>query len=294
MAINKKTNYLKHFLTAYFYFLENDLNNSENGLNNVKFQSEEANTDEYLKKYFQNYILENNGISKSGLKSISINNDNKYITIEIEKLKSFKIINVFLPEQLSVEQKQEITDSKNSVYTNPDLFLEINDGRNSFFESLELKSTKNNNIPGSSVQQVSPFEWVIFVKRNKESVDVSTGYYINSITEKLPFPDRSPRPQIAFKTLTNWNKTYRKVENNNLKIENTSSLNEEKIKILTDWQNHLASEWLDIIKLNEVKNNEKWFNNALRKFAVKFLEYSETLSNIDKKELRNKLNDLIK
>ncbi|ALU75153.1 hypothetical protein G1J88_05750 [Tenacibaculum dicentrarchi] len=294
MAINKKTNYLKHFLTAYFYFLENDLNNSENGLNNVKFQSEEANTDEYLKKYFQNYILENNGISKLGLKSISINNDNKYITIEIEKLKSFKIINVFLPEQLSVEQKQEITDSKNSVYTNPDLFLEINDGRNSFFESLELKSTKNNNIPGSSVQQVSPFEWVIFVKRNKESVDVSTGYYINSITEKLPFPDRSPRPQIAFKTLTNWNKTYRKVENNNLKIEDTSSLNEEKIKILTDWQNHLASEWLDIIKLNEVKNNEKWFNNALRKFAVKFLEYSETLSNIDKKELKNKLNDLIK
>jgi hypothetical protein len=294
MDKNKEPNYLQYFLTAYFYFLENDLNNSENGLNDVKFQSEEANTDEHLKIYFQKYILENNEISKSGLKSISINNGNQSITIEIEQLASFKIKNVFLPEQLSAEQKQEITDSKSSVYTNPDLFLEISDGSSSYFESLELKSTKNNNIPGSSVQQVSPFEWVIFVKRNSDSVDISTGYYINSITEKLPFPDRSPRPQIGFKTLTNWNKTYRKVEDNNLLIKDTSTLNEEKIKLLTDWQDYLASEWLDIIKLNQVKNNEKWFNNALRKFAIKFLEYSENLSESDKEKLKNKLNDLIK
>ena len=294
MDENKEPNYLHYFLTAYFYFLENDLNNSENGLNDIKFQSEEANTDEHLKIYFQSYILENNEISKSGLKSITINNGIDSKTIEIEHLESFKIKNVFLPEQLSVEQKKEITASKSSVYTNPDLFLEISNGNNSFFESLELKSTKNNNIPGSSIQQVSPFEWVIFVKRNSDSVDISTGYYINSITEKLPFPDRSPRPQIGFKTLTNWNKTYRKVKNNNLLIEDTSELNEEKIKLLTDWQEYLANEWLGIIKLNEVKNNEKWFNNALRKFAIKFLEYSEKLNETEKEKLKNKLNDLIK
>jgi hypothetical protein len=294
MSENKDTNHIQYFLTVYFYLLENHLNNSENHLGKVRFQSEEANTDEHLKKYFQKYLLENDSISKTELKSISIKNDNQSTTIEIDQLTSFKIINVFLPEELSKEQKEEITNSKKSVYTNPDLFLEISDGKKTYFESLELKSTKNNNIPGSSVQQVSPFEWVIFVKRNKESVDISTGYYINSITEKLPFPDRSPRPQIGFKTLTGWNSTYRKVKNNTLYIENTSKLNDDKIKLLTDWQDYLATEWLNIIKSDEASQNEKWFNNALRKFAFKFLEYSENLTDSEKDKLKEKLNTLIK
>ena len=206
MSNNIETNPVQLFLAVYFYLLENELNNSNNELSKVKFQSEEANTDEYLKKYFQKYILEHNDISKTKLKSILIKNDTKSNTIDIGKLISYKIKNVFLPEELSKEQKEEITRSKKSVYTNPDLFLEISNGKNTYFESLELKSTKSNNIRGSSVQQILPFEWVIFVKRNKDSVSISTGYYINSITEKLPFPDRCPRPQIGFKTLTNWNK----------------------------------------------------------------------------------------
>ena len=44
---------LRNFLIVYFYTIENQLNKDGNGLKDVKFQSEEANTDEHLKKYFQ-------------------------------------------------------------------------------------------------------------------------------------------------------------------------------------------------------------------------------------------------
>jgi hypothetical protein len=285
---------LTFFLYVYFHILEQNLNCSENELKSIKFQSEEANTDEYLKKYFKEYMLKNNNIKATDLTLISVIVDNVEFSKEIKDLYNFKIINAFLPDEISENLKIKIAKSKNSVYTNPDLYLEISDGENLYYESVELKSTKNNNIPGSSVQQISPFEWVIFIKRDKDKVLVSTGFYINSITEKLPFPDRSPRPQVGFDTLSDWNKKYRKVDNKTLSIENISKLNEEKIKLLIDWQDYLASEWLEIIKSEKAKNNEKWFNNAIRKFAIKFLEYTESLDESQKETLKNNLNLLIK
>jgi hypothetical protein len=287
-------NLLNSFLIVYFYTIENELNNTKNGLETIKFQSEEANTDEFLKKYFQDFLSKHNDVKDVKLKKLAVKIDSEEHIIEIEKLKSYKITNVLLPEHLSSQQKKEITASKKSVYTSPDLYLEITDGTNVYFESVELKSTKDNNIPGSSVQQVSLFEWVIFVKRDNEKVLVTTGFYINSITEKLPFPDRSPRPQIGFKTLLDWNKKYRKVENEVLTIENITEINNDKIKLLTDWQDYLASEWLEIIKSEESRNSEKWFNNAIRKFALKFLEYSETLTEGEKEKLKSSLTKLIK
>ena len=292
--MNTTQNLLNSFLMVYFYKIENQLNTTENGLETIKFQSEEANTDEHLKKYFQDYLLKNNDISDVQLKRLSVKIDLEEHIIDIEKLKSYKITNVLLPEQLSIEQKRQITESKKSVYTSPDLYLEITYGKTNYFESVELKSTKDNNIPGSSVQQVSPFEWVIFVKRNKEKVSVTTGFYINSITEKLPFPDRSPRPQIGFKTLLDWNKKYRKVNNDILTIESITEVNNEKIKLLTDWQDFLATEWLEIIKAEESRNNEKWFNNAIRKFALKYLEYTTSLTEKEREKLKSNLKKLIK
>jgi hypothetical protein len=289
-----KPNLLNSFLIVYFHKIENELNNTKNGLETIKFQSEEANTDEFLKKYFQDFLSKHNDIRDVKLKKLAVKIDSEQSVIEIEELKSYKITNVLLPEHLTAEQKKDITKIKKSVYTNPDLYLEITDGENIYFESVELKSTKDNNIPGSSVQQVSPFEWVIFVKRDNEKVLVTTGFYINSITEKLPFPDRSPRPQIGFKTLLDWNKKYRKVENDVLKIENSIEINNDKIKLLTDWQDFLASEWLEIIKSEESRNSEKWFNNAIRKFTLKFLEYSEKLTIDEKENLKNNLSKLIK
>jgi hypothetical protein len=292
--MNTTQNLLNSFLIVYFYKIENELNTTKNGLETIKFQSEEANTDEFLKRYFQDFLLKHNDLSGVKLKKISVKIDLEEHTIEVENLKSYKITNVLLPEHLSTGQKKSITESKKSVYTSPDLYLEITDGTNIYFESVELKSTKDNNIPGSSVQQVSPFEWVIFVKRDNEKVLVTTGFYINSITEKLPFPDRSPRPQIGFKTLLDWNKKYRKVENEILTIENITEINNDKIKLLTDWQDFLASEWLEIIKSEESRNSEKWFNNAIRKFALKFLDYTNTLTDSEKEKLKSNLTNLIK
>ena len=289
-----KTNDINSFLTVYFHEIEMLLNNTPSGLEAIKFQSEEANTDEFIKRFFQAFLLKNNNIKDVKLRILSVKIDKEIYNIEIGKLKNYHITKILLPEQLDIEQKKRIADSKKSVYTNPDLYLVITNGTEFYYESIELKSTKDNNIPGSSVQQVSPFEWVIFVKRDSNKVLITTGHYINSITEKLPFPDRSPRPQIGFKTLLDWNKKYRKIEKDTLFIENISNINNDKIKLLSDWQDYLASEWLEIIKAKQIKNNEKWFNNAIRKFALKFFDYTDKLSEDDKKELKDNLNKLIK
>jgi len=282
------------FLLLYFFELENILNSNTTELELIKFQSEEANTDEFIKLFFQKVIKANNNIEKIKLETIRINRHNTIVNKTVNEIKKFKITNVFVPNELTDEQKKEIAASKKSIYTNPDLLLQIEDGKNIYYEPLELKSTKNNNIPGSSIQQVSPFEWVIFVKREKQKVAVSTGYYINSITEKLTFPDRSPRPQVGFNTLFEWNKNNRIIQGKNLTIIDNPIVIEQKIRLLQDWQDFLATEWLEIIKSEQVKNNEKWFNNTLRKFAIKFLEYTENIKPNEKLKLIAKLNSLIK
>jgi hypothetical protein len=285
---------LNAFLLIYFLELETFINSNTDELKEIKFQSEEANTDEFIKKHFKNLILSHSDISNTAIKKISISSSTECHEIEVKDLFKFKIAAVYIPEELSAEQKSNIAKSKKSVYTNPDLLLKIEDGVNIYYESLELKSTKNNNIPGSSVQQVSPLEWVIFVKRGEKKIEVSTGHYINSITEKLPFPDRSPRPQVGFSTLLEWNEKNRVLQDGILTIIDNPEITLQKIKLLQDWQDFLATEWLTIIKSEEVKNNEKWFNNTLRKFAIKFLEYTNDLSADDRVRLLVKLNTLIK
>lgn len=63
---------LNSFLIVYFYKIENELNTTNNGLENVKFQSEEANTDEHLKKYFQTFLMKHNNLSGINLKKLAI------------------------------------------------------------------------------------------------------------------------------------------------------------------------------------------------------------------------------
>lgn len=285
---------LNAFLLIYFLELETFVNSNTDELKEIKFQSEEANTDEFIKKHFKNLILSRTDISNTAIRKVTISSSTEQHEIEVKNLLKFRITAVYIPEELSAEQKSNIAKSKKSIYTNPDLLLKIEDGENVHFESLELKSTKNNNIPGSSVQQVSPLEWVIFVKRGEKKIEVSTGHYINSITEKLPFPDRSPRPQVGFNTLLEWNEKNRVLQDGILTIIDNPEITLQKIKLLQDWQNFLATEWLTIIKSEDVKNNEKWFNNTLRLFAIKFLEYTNDLSVDDRIRLLVKLNTLIK
>lgn len=219
------------------------------------------------------------------LEVISANGDKN--GINISEFFGYEIVNVFLPDELLPEHRKSITELKESVYTHPDLYLEIKNEDSVYFQSVEIKSTKQNNIRGSSIQQVSPFEWVVFIKRGKE-IEVSTGFYINSVTEKLPFPDRSPRPQVGFNTLKNWNKKHRISEKGTLRIIEDEESIQQKMKLLIDWQDYLAEEWLEIIKSAAFKSNEKWFNMAIRKFALKFLDYTEELSEDEKIRIETK------
>ncbi len=287
-------NKLQSFLILYFHKIENLLNENPSGLEKVKFESEESNTDEHVKLFFKNFLKSNNNISDSYLTDLIVKIDDTEHCLKTKNLFCYHIENVLLPNELTDKQKQKIAEKKKSVYTNPDLYLAISDGKSVYYESVELKSTKNNKIPGSSVQQISPFEWVIFIKRTNGKVEVTTGFYINSITDKLPFPDRSPRPQIGFKTLSDWNKNHRKVTATKLTVENITAITNDKLQLLEDWQEFLVTEWLDIILKKDVSKNEKWFNNALRKFTVKLLEYNSTINDYEQKKLIENLKSLIK
>ncbi len=65
--------------------------------------------------------------------------------------------------------------------------------------------------------------------------------------------------------------------------------NNKKLKILADWQEVLVEEWMNILQSKTKMKNEKWFNNTLRKFAIKFLEYSENLDEKELKDLKRRL-----
>ena len=90
--------------------------------------------------------------------------DGNSIISNLTDMMQFSINNVFLPEELTEEHKKVIRQSKTSVYTNPDLYIEILGANQAVqYISLELKSTKQDKIPGSSAQQANPYEWTLFV-----------------------------------------------------------------------------------------------------------------------------------
>ncbi|WP_313387117.1 hypothetical protein [Chishuiella sp.] len=284
-----------YFLIVYFNEIEKILNKNGNKINEIKFQSEESNTDEFLKIFFKEFICLNNNIRHSKIESLILEIGNNKRIILVKDIMKYNIDNVLLPKDLSEEQKHLIASNKKSIYTNPDLYLEIYDGENKYYRSIELKSTKNNNIPGSSVQQIYPFEWVIFVQRNKDFVNITTGYYLNSITDKLPFPDRSPRPQIGFKTLQSWNSINRIETSTSLLIKNNNDVINDKIQLIEDWQEFLTNEWIEIIESKTIRNNEKWFNNAIRKFSLKLLLLNQSKTDDQKNELiKNISNNILK
>lgn len=289
--INENLNF---FLAQYFYELESILNGKSEEISQIKFQSEESNTDEFIKDFIKKIILENNTLSDNNISVISLTDGNNSKELNVNEFKDFYISKVIKPNELSNEQKEQIKLRKSSIYTNPDLLLEIKGYNQVFHESVELKSTKNNKIPGSSVQQVTPYEWVIFIKRSNKTVEIATGHYINSVTEKLPFPDRSPRPQIGFNTLVSWNKKHRSLKNKRFTYSFDKEVTEKKLKMLTDWQEYLTDEWMEIVKSETMLKNEKWFNNALRKFTIKFLNYSANLNDTELTNLKEQLKELSK
>ena len=231
-------NNLQLFIYLYMYELELWLNEHSNEVLNISFQSDEANTDRPLKEYLKN-VMENkcNRIIKlQSIHYIEICDYEKHCqryTLD-DKVMSAEVERVYLPDEISPELKTLLKKRKKAVFNNPDLCLVINIDGKTEYETVELKSTKTDAIPGSSVQQVSPDEWVIFVKHGKKGAEIITGQYFHAINSKVQFPDRSPRPQVSFSELKNWNNLYRKNDNTSI-VYNSADDESIKYELITDW-----------------------------------------------------------
>lgn len=278
----------------HFYMLELEvfLNSQKKNLLTVSFQSDEANTDRPLKEYLKSAIEnELNMLPSNPIVSKLFIDDQ---THSIEEYRDYKISKVILPDEIDEILKQKIKESKSASYTNPDICLEIKGNSSTFYQTVELKSTKNDSITGSSIQQIIPDEWVIFVRHTLKDIEVVTGQYINSINSKMQFPDRSPRPQVSFKELLSWNNLHRTIENSKLIYTLDDSLT-NKLALLDDWQSVLSKRWIDILLNSEkVKKSEPWFNNNIRKFILDFLEIYDAYSEEKKALIKSKIQSMIK
>ncbi len=283
-------NRIELFMKIYMYELEIYLNTHKTEILKISFQSDEANTDRPLKEYLK-YVIENkcNRIL-SDISEVIIGQNKTYnITEEVRKI---HIEQVLLPDEISDDLKTLLSKRKKAVYTNPDICLRINNNGNINYETVELKSTKNDAIPGSSVQQVSPDEWVIFIKHTNNSVNITTGMYFHAINTKMQFPDRSPRPQVSFSELENWNNKHRICHINKLHYQ-SSTEDTVKRELLCDWQGVLAKRWTNILLTFDKSKNEPWFNNNLRKFILEFLTVYDEFNDVQKEEYKALISSLI-
>lgn len=284
---------IQDFMQIYMYELEKFLETKKNELKMVSFQSDEANTDRPLKEFLK-LLIETSFSTipeKCEITEIQFEGVN---STDITILKTLKINRVLLPEDITEEIREMIKESKSSVYTNPDMCLEIVFDNKIYYETIELKSTKQDSIPGSSIQQILPTEWVIFIKHSNNKIEVTTGQYIHAINSKMQFPDRSPRPQVSFKEMMNWNQLNRLIQYSSLVYKKDEN-EQTKYELIHDWQSVLAERWIEMLfEANTVKNNEPWFNNNMRKFILDFLERYEALSETEKIEFKDKIKNLIK
>ena len=142
---------IHNFMCIYMYKLEENLTNHKDDLMKVSFQSDEANTDRPLKEYLKHHIEDSFSSIPEDTDITSLCFEGSAFT-DLLAIKQIRVNRVLLPEDISDELKETIKASKSSVYTNPDLYLELRVGNELSYESIELKSTKNDSIPGSSIQ----------------------------------------------------------------------------------------------------------------------------------------------
>lgn len=266
-------------------------------LSAVTYHLDEANSDKEAKKVVQTYMVSNPTLPNHPAMNLQVQVGLSIFKFEYCQLSQVRVANVYLPEQLTDSMKSMIKDSKNNtVYTSPDLYIELSFNGSSYFTEIELKSTKANRIPGSSVQQINPHGWVVFIRQNPKSpLQITTGLYVNSITETMQFPDRSPRPQVAFDTLRTWN-------NNNLVLAHdgyTLFYDESEIAakelLISNWKQSLVSEWLTIIfdKNLTLKPRTPWFTEAITMFSNQLIENYECLSELEKQEFRRNITSIL-
>lgn len=139
---------LEAYMSAYLYELETKLNKNSQILTTVKFQQDEANTDKEIKAVLKSFIL-NHCTKITLIDNVKIDE----VRYEINK-DCFSIKEALIPGldyDLNNDIIHRIAASKNSVFVNPDLVLKCFFWGKEVYQKIELKSTKNNNIPGSSV-----------------------------------------------------------------------------------------------------------------------------------------------
>lgn len=285
------------FMYLFMIELEHVLNSKSTEIARISFQSDEANTDRALKEYIRQVIKnECNSLSiTSSINTLNINDVfGRNISVPItDEIRYAKITNVYLPEQITSRISNYLNRNKTGVITNPDLCFEISIGGEVVYERIELKSTKNNAIPGSSVQQVEPDEWVIFVRHYTSNASVVTGKYIYAINSTMQFPDRSPRPQVSFNELRDWNVAHRKITGDSVTFSPGNS-DKEKLGVINDWQDVLAGRWVKVVYDLKRYTSEPWFNNVLRKFIIQFLSTYDGLTLDEQNEYKDLLKQLIK
>ena len=276
---------IEAYMLSYLYELETALNKNTTVLSSVNYQADEANTDTELKQAIQKFIKEKYNTIKL-IKNVIIDSVDYYINSE-----KFLIKDVYIPEDLTDDDKVRIRSLRGTSVL-PDVVLLCSFDGEDKEQFIELKSTKEDKIPGSSVQQVEPDGWVLFVKHNTSVALALTGKYKNSISGTMRFPDRSPRPEVSFKTLQEWLGQYRIFNGDSLEFK-TDKLSADKAKILTDWQKVLSERWLEVLK-NDKKDSDPWFSNNIRKFASDLFDYYYSLTDGEKKEFVKKIKANIK
>lgn len=273
------------FLSVKLYLLENNTS-LKNKLSTTTFHADEANTDKELKLVIKSFLLDNGDLDINDEFRIEFKINNKIHKVYYKEINDFRIKNVILPNELSDCHKEWIKNRRAGNYVKPDLLLEIGNDHFLQYITLELKSTKDNKIPGSSIQQVDPYEWTLFVKHNSKEISITSGLYVNSITSRLPFPDRSARPEISFSNLTLWNNYNRIKENDSLTFIIDGKEIDPKLLILSDWKKSLVMDWVNYVTSKEKTN--KWFDEALRMFTIELIDLYEKLSDEEKIEFKKK------
>lgn len=290
---------IDYFMHIFMYVLEKTLDTHEAELRKITFQSDEANTDRPLKEFVKEIILkELRQIPEEYLEyhlCLSDRTHGSEERIPFSDFENVQVSKVYLPDEIDEAVRKIVTGTRHdAVWTNPDLLLEIYFNGERVYQTIELKSTKNDAIPGSSVQQVNPHEWVIFVRHKENSVRVATGQYIHTVDSKIQFPDRSPRPQVSFLELKKWNNRNRKNENRVLSYIKDDS-DDRKYNLLSDWQGVLSNRWVEMIFDDRIERvREPWFNNNMRKFVLDFLERYECLNEEEKQLLKEKIANRIR
>ncbi|MCD7959609.1 MAG: hypothetical protein LUF89_09105 [Ruminococcus sp.] len=65
------------------------------------------------------------------------------------------------------------------------------------------------------------------------------------------------------------------------------------MELLADWQSVLAKRWTNILFSSKKRKKEPWFNNALRKFIINFLDIYDRKSDEDKDKFHKMILSLI-